>query len=74
MNGLTGVKKLLKIIRETGDVAKKESSGGPKFIRRDKNITLVEEMILSPEDQSGTHFTPSKIARELNIDLRSVSV
>lgn len=52
----------------------KENSGGPKFVRTDKNIRLVEEMILSQEDQSGTHFTPSKIARELNTDLPSVSV
>ena len=71
---LNGAKKLLKIIREAGDVAQKENSGGPKFVRTDKNIRLVEEMILSQEDQSGTRFTPSKTARELNNDLRSVSV
>ena len=71
---LNDAKKLLKIIHETGDVAQKENSEGPKFVRTDKNIRLVEEMILSQEDQSGTRFTPSKIARELNNDLRSVSV
>ena len=30
-------------------------------------------MILSKEDQPGTHSTPAEIVRELDIDCRSVS-
>ena len=36
-------------------------------------IELVEEMILSHEDQPGTHFTLANIPHELNTDPRSVS-
>ena len=36
-------------------------------------IEPIEEMILSQEDQPGTHPTPADIAREPNIDRLSVS-
>ena len=36
------MKKLLKKIDETGDVARKEGSGQPKSIPTDENIKLVE--------------------------------
>ena len=66
------MKKLLKNIDETGGIAREEGSGQPKTVRTEENIELVEEMILSQEDQSGTHSTPVEIARELKIDRRSV--
>ena len=62
---VNGVKKLLKKIEETGDVARKEASGRPKSARTEKNIKLIEETIISQEDHPGTHFTPTEIAREL---------
>ena len=51
------MKKLLEKIEKIGGVARKE----------------IKEMILSQEDQSGTHSSPTEIARELNIDRRSLS-
>ena len=67
------MKKLLKTIDETGGVARKEVSRRPKSVRTEENIELVEEMILSEEDQPGTHFTLAGIARKLNIARRSAS-
>lgn len=66
-----GVKKLLKKIDETGDIARKEGSGRPKTSRTDENIEMVEEMILSQEEP-GTHQTPAEIAAELGIHRRQV--
>ena len=48
------MKKLLKNIDETGGIAREEGSGQPKTVRTEENIELVEEMILSQEDQPGT--------------------
>ena len=58
---------------ETGDVARKEDSRQSKSPRTEDNIKLVQKMILSLEDQPGTHSTPAAIACELNINLQSVS-
>ena len=63
-----GVKKLLKKIDETGGIARKEGSKRPKTVRTEANIKLVEEMILSRENQPGTHSIAAEIASELNID------
>ena len=43
---MNGVKKLLKKIDENGDAAQKDGSGPPKSVHTEKNIELVEEMIL----------------------------
>ena len=66
------MKKLLEKTDNTVDVAPKEGSGCPKTVHTEENIKLVEEMILSKEDQPGSHSIPTEIARELNIDHRSV--
>ena len=65
---VNGVKKLLKKIDETGS-----DSGRSKSALTEENIEQVKEMILSQEDQRGTHSTQAEIARERNIDRRSVS-
>ena len=44
-----------------------------KKVRTEENIELIEEILLSQEDQSGAHPTPADIAREPNIYRRSVS-
>ena len=64
---INGVKKLLKKIVKTGDIAWKEGSGGPKSVRTEENI----ELILNQEDQRGTQFTSAEIAREIDIDVES---
>ena len=37
-------------------------------VRAEENIELIEEIILSQEDQPGVHPTPADIAGESNID------
>ena len=41
-----------------------------KKLRTEENIELIEEMILSQEDQPGAHPTTVDIAGEPNIDCR----
>ena len=66
------VKSFLKNVDETDSAERKLGSGRPRSVRTDDNIEEVEDMILSQEDQPGTHKTPTEIADELNISRRSV--
>ena len=70
---MNGVKKLLKKFNRTRDVAWKEGCGWSKSVCTEENIKVVEEIILSQEDQPRTHSTPAEIARELNTNCQSVS-
>ena len=54
-------------------ITRKEVSGRPKSVLTEENIKLVEEIVLSQEDQRGINSTPAEIARELSIDRRSLS-
>ena len=54
-------------------ITRKEVSGQPKSVLTEENIKLVEEIVLSQEDQRGINSTPAEIARELSIDRRSLS-
>ena len=69
---INGMKTLLKNIDERGDIERKEGSGRPKSARTEENIEEVQGMILSQEDEPGTHSTPSEIALELRIGVSSV--
>ena len=62
----------MKKIDKTFDIAQK-GFGWPKSVSTNENIELVEKLILSQENQPGTHSTPAKIAHELNTDPWSVS-
>lgn len=62
-----------KKIEETGVVARKEGSVLPKSVRKEERIKLVEKMILSQEDQSGTDSIPAEITCELHNDRQSAS-
>ena len=66
------IKKLIGRIDKTGSVLRKEGSGRPRSVRTEETIEQVEELILSQEDQPGTHLTPTEISRELGIDRNSV--
>ena len=48
---LNGLRKLLKKISKTVDVARKEDSGRRQFVRTEENSEPVEGMFLSEEDQ-----------------------
>ena len=64
-------RKLLKQIDETGQVAR-EGSGRNNSASTEENIKIVEEMILSQEDQPGIYSTLAETASELNIHRQSV--
>lgn len=70
---VNGVKKMLKMSEEIGDVGQKEGSGRTKSLRTEKNIKPVRELILSQEDLPETHSTSAEIAREINTDCQSLS-
>lgn len=69
---INGMKTLLKNIDDRGDIERKEGSGRPRSARIEKNIEEVEEMILSQEEEPGTHSTPAEIALHLGIGVSSV--
>ena len=66
-----GVKELLKKIDETGSISREEASRRLKTVHTEESIELVEEIILSQEDQPGTYSTTAEIARQLKTDCRS---
>ena len=72
-SNVNGLKKLLKNIVETCVIARKEVSGRPKSVCTEENVKLIEEIILSQEEQPGTHSTPAEIACEFIIDRRLVA-
>jgi len=50
---------LLKKIRETGSTDQRHESDRPKHARTEENVTAVDELVLSQEDQTQTHrYTP----------------
>ena len=65
---VNGLKKLLKKIGETGDIAWKEGS-----LYTEENMKLVEEMIHTQDDQAVTYSAQAEIACELNTDCWLVS-
>ena len=69
------VKKFLKTIDETGDVAWKRGFEQLvyKSVHTEENIEQVEEIILSQDDHPGTHSTPADIACEPLIEHQSMS-
>ena len=59
--------------RIANDYPEKEWDINEKKLRTEENIELREEMILSQEDQLGAHPSLADIAREPDINRRSVS-
>ena len=70
--GLCNMGYLLKKIDETGDVKRREGSGKPKSSRTENNINAVKELISSQEDKPGTHATPNKISKIMDISCTSI--
>ena len=67
-----GLDTLIKKLRETGSVQRKKGSGRPKTARIERNVTMVEELVLSQEDQPQTHLSTRQISRETGIHHSSV--
>ena len=69
---LSGLKRLLKNITETGSSDKKMSSGRPRLWSTADNIKTVEELVQSQENNPGTHRTLRQIARETGMAATTV--
>jgi hypothetical protein len=61
---LTGLNRLLKNIVKTGNAQRKHGGGARRTSRTDENVASVEALIMSQEDQPGTHRSIHQIARE----------
>jgi hypothetical protein len=69
---LAGLKRLLKSIAERGTAERKRGSGKRRTSRTDENVEAVADLIMSQEDQPGTHRSIRQIARETGIDKSAV--
>ena len=70
---LCTVKAICQRFHKTGSaVNRKPGSGKPKTARTEENIAAVHDMICSQEGKPGTSRSSRDIAKELNIDARSV--
>lgn len=70
---LCTVKAICQRFHNTGSaVIRKSGSGRPKTARTQENIAAVHDMICSQDDKPGTSRSSRDIAKELNIDARSV--
>ena len=70
--GFRNVGYLLKKIDETGDVKRRGGSWRPKSSRTENNINAIKELISSQEDKPGTHATPNKISKMMDIPRTSI--
>ena len=71
---LSSVSYQIKKIKDTGSTSRKQGSGRPRTAVNDDNKAYVEEMIVSQEDQPGTHKSQREISRDLNVSRRPTSV
>jgi len=62
-----GLDTLLKKLKETGSTDRKRGSGRPKMARTEENVSAVEELVLSQEDQPQSHHSTRQIARETGL-------
>lgn len=70
---LTALKRVIRNIEATGSADRKVGSGKMRSARTMENIAIVDEMILSQEDQPGTHRTIRQIERDTGIAKSSVN-
>src|SRR5438034_9099992 len=69
---LSGLTRLLKNIAVTGSSGRKPGSGARRTARTDANIEAIEQLVLSQEENPGTHRTIREMARETGISTKSV--
>src|SRR3954464_15074070 len=69
---LSAVNKLLANIDATGSVSRKVGSGRPFSVCTNDNCAIVADLILSQEENPGTHRTIREIEKETHIHRSSV--
>ena len=67
----SSLQRLLKKIDQTGGTERRSGSGRPKTARIEKNIEIIEDLILSQEE-ADTHDSPRTIERNTGISRSSV--
>jgi hypothetical protein len=67
-----GLDRLIQKIAITGSAERKQGSGKTRWARTHDNIETVEELIMSQEEEPGTHRTIRQIARETGIKRSTV--
>jgi len=72
-----GIDTLLKKLEETGSTDRKRGSGRPKMACTEENVSAVEELVLSQEDQPqshDSHHSTRQIAQETDLAQASVGL
>ena len=62
-----GLNSLLKKIREAESTDKRHGSDRPKHARTAENVTTVDELVLSQDDQPQTHRSTRQISRQTGL-------
>ena len=70
---LEGLKCLIRKIDSSGTIHRRPGSGRPRSVRTADVVDQVEDMVLSQEDDPGTHYTQRHIARQVGISVTSVN-
>lgn len=60
-----------KIENQRGSIERRHGSGRPKSARTEENEELVEEALLSADDEPGTHLSLRKAARKIGMSLKN---
>ena len=68
----TSVKRLLKRLKDSGTMNRKEGSGRPWSVATEENTDLIEELVCSQEEAPHTHLAPCKIAEQTAISRSSI--
>jgi len=59
----------IKRLKQTGSITRKSGSGRPRTAQTTAKVDVVDELVLSQEDDLQTHSTVRQIARETRIHL-----
>ena len=68
----TSVKRLLKRLKDSGTMNRKEGSGRPWSVATEENTDLIEELVCSQEEAPHTRLAPCKIAEQTAISRSSI--
>ena len=67
-----GLDKILSKIDNTGNATRRVGSGRPLTVRNAENIDTVNDLIVSDDDEPGTHLSVRQIARQTGISRSSI--
>ena len=68
----TSVKKILKRLKDSGTINRKEGSGQPRSVTTEENTDLIKELVCPQEEALYTRLGPHKIAEKTGISRFSI--